>query len=150
MAKYSGRMQRTASATLALGAVYAPASSMRRAKIYDLIVGSEATPADNAFLFVHQRTTTVGTIGTNFTAEALDPADAAAVTLVAQAYTANPTASGTSVLSVPLNQRATFRWVAAPGSELTIPATANNGIMVNTPTAGGLVSITETVYFEEQ
>jgi hypothetical protein len=149
MAKYSVRLQRTASTSASLGSLSAPGSGMRRIKIYDLIVGSEATPADNAFLFVHQRTTAAGT-STAVTPQALDPADAAAVAVAGQNHTIEPTyTSNAFLLTVPLNQRATFRWVAAPGGELLVPATASNGVGMSTPTSSA-VAITETVFFEEQ
>ena len=44
-------------------------------------------------------------------------------------HTSEPTyTSNTEVLEIPLNHRATFRWVAAPGSEIITPATDNNGL----------------------
>jgi hypothetical protein len=65
--------------------------------------------------------------------------------------TVDPTLTANAILlSLPLNQRASFRWVPAPGSELVTPATASNGLALRTPTAGGLVAITATVYVEEQ
>jgi len=150
MAKFGVTLQRTASTTLAVGSLTAAASNMRRAKVYDFFLGSEATPADNAFLWQVQRCTTAGTAGTNPTPLALDSADTLASTIVAgQAHTVDPTGS-TVLMSVPLNQRATFRWVAAPGGELVIPATASNGVKWETPTAGGLVSVTCSVQYEEQ
>jgi hypothetical protein len=151
MAKYGVTLQRTASATLSVGALTAPGAGARRAKIYDLMFGSEATPADNAFLWQLQRCTTAGTAGTNPTPNPLDPADAAAVTVAGQAHSVDPTLTGGALpLTVALNQRATFRWVAAPGGELVIPATANNGFAIRTPTAGGLVAVSCTAHFEEQ
>ncbi len=60
-----------------------------------------------------------------------------------------PTYTGIALLSIPLNQRATFRWVANPGSELVIPATANNGFGIETDTAAA-VAVTAQIFFEEQ
>lgn len=150
MAKFGVTLQRTASATLAVGSLTAAAANMRRAKVYDILLGSEATPADNAFLWQVQRCTTAGTAGTNPTPLSLDSADSLATTIVAgQAHTVDPTGS-TVLMSVPLNQRASFRWVAAPGGELVIPATASNGVKFETPTAGGLVAVTCSAMFDEQ
>lgn len=149
MAKFSALMQTTASTSLAVGAVLAAASTPRRAKIYDIMFGSQATPADNAFLWQLQRQTTVGTASA-FTPLPLDPADAAATTVCEQAYTVNGTLTANAiVLTVPLNQRASFRWVAAPGSELMVPATASNGIATLTPTSSAVL-VTATELFEEQ
>jgi len=108
----------------------AAAASMRRAKIYDLSMGSNASPADNAFTWIIQRATTVPT-ATPLTPNSLDSADTLASTIQANATV---TVDGTLTAAAfdyadALNQRATFRWVAAPYSELIIPATANNGFM---------------------
>jgi len=149
MAKYSARLQRTASTTLAVGSLTAAASSPRRCKIYELIVGSEATPADNAFLWELQRCTTAGT-ATAFTPVALDPADPAATTVAGVNHTVAPTATAAALLlSAAVNQRVTMRWVAIPGGELVLPATASNGAVLLTPTSSA-VAVTATVHFEEQ
>lgn len=150
MAKFGATMQRTASTTLAVGSLTAAAASPRRAKVYDLFFGCESTAADNAFLWQVQRCTTAGTAGTNPTPNSLDPGDSLATTIVCgQAHSADPTGA-TVLMSIPLNQRATFRWVAAPGSEIMIPATAVNGVKFETPTASAAVGITCAALFEEQ
>jgi hypothetical protein len=152
MAKYSAIMQRTASASLSVGSLTAAASSPRRALIYDLFMGSEAAPGDFAFLWQVQRCTTAGTAGSNTTPQPLNPADTLASTMVCgQAHSADPTLTANAIeASFPLNQRATFRWVAAPGSEIVTPATASNGVAFRTPTAGALVSISLTALYDEQ
>lgn len=148
MAKFSIPCARTASTTLAVGSVTAAAASPRRGKLYDLIIGSEATPADNAFLWSLQRCTTAGT-ATAVTPLPLDPADSTAATIVGgQNHTVDPTGS-TEIMRMPLNQRATFRWVAAPGSELLIPATASNGLKLETPTSSAVL-VSATFLVEEQ
>jgi len=149
MAKFGVTMQRTASATLAVGSLTAAAASMRRAKVYDLIFGCEATANDFAFLWQVQRCTTAGTASAA-TMNSLDSADTLATTIVGgQVHTVDPTGT-TVLLSVAVNQRSTFRWVAGPYGELIIPATASNGIKIETPTAGALVAITACACFEEQ
>lgn len=147
MGRYSAELNRTASATLGLGTIVADATTVRRMRFYDLALGSEAAPADNAFLWTVDRVS--GTpAGSAVTAQPLDPADAAALADVLEALTGNGTV-GVRLLSIPLNQRASFRWVAAPGSELGTPATAGNGIIIQTPTAS-TVAITGTVLFTEE
>lgn len=149
MARFSVTMARTASATLDVGSILCAAVSPRRFKLYDLLVGSEATPADNAFQWTVNKRTGTATAGTAPAIVALDESDATASTLVAnQAPTANGAGSGVK-LTVPLNQRATFRWVAAPGGEIVSPATASNGLGFATPTAGGLVAVTANAHVEE-
>lgn len=152
MGKYSLEFNRAAAAaTAAMGLVQATATTPRRLKLFDLIIGSEAAPADNVNLWTLDRVSGGSpTGGTSVTPQPLDPADAVALCdAVEGTITVNPTI-GTRLLSVPLNQRATFRWVAAPGSELVSPATDNHGFAVQTPTAVGLIAVTATLLIEEQ
>ena len=151
MGRYSTIMTRTASTTLSVGNITANATTPRRFKIYDLVFGSaEATPADGATLWQLQRCTTTGTVGSSVTPQPLDPADAAASAAAGQAHTTDPTLTANAIpLSIGLNQRATFRWVAQPGGELVAPATANNGFAIRTPSAA-TVTCSATTHFEEQ
>lgn len=150
MGNYAAKLQKTTtSTTIGVGSIEAPAASMRRARIYFLSFGSAATPADNVFLFELNRSTTAAT-GTAFTPVPLESADAACVTLAKTNLTVQGTnTAGAIALSIPLNQRATVEWYAPPGAEIVIPATASNGISVNTPTAVGTVDATVTVHFSE-
>lgn len=149
MANFAVDMHRTASATLSVGSITADATRPRRIKWYEFNVGSEATPADNPFLWVFQRCTTAGT-ATAVVPQPLDPADAATEQDAAENYTIEPTYTAVQfMMQLPLNQRATFRWVAAPNGEWVTPATASNGIGVQTPTAG-LVAVSATIYVQEQ
>lgn len=141
-------LRRTASTTASVGSMTADATRPRRARIFDLVLGSEGSPADNAFLWVYQRCTAAGT-STSVTPRNLDPADATTEFDAGQNHTVEPTyTAGAELLYVPLNQRATFRWVAAPGCELVIPATASNGVGIQTPTSSAVV-VTSTNYVNE-
>lgn len=149
MAKYAVELNRTASTSASLGTIGADATRPRRGKLYDIIFGSEASPADNAFRYIVQRCTALGT-STSVTPQALDPADAATEADAGENHTIEPTYTSNAILlAIGLNQRATFRWVAAPGGELVYPATASNGLGVQTPTAS-TVAITATLHFDEQ
>lgn len=149
MAGYAVPFTRTADTTLAVGNVVADATRPRRGKLYDLVVGSPATPADSAFLLSVQRCTTAGT-ATSVTPRPLDPADAATEMDAAQNHTVNPTiTANSSLLTIAFNQRATMRWVAREGKELVFPATASNGLVFLTPTAPAAV-IDLTAHIEEQ
>jgi len=149
MAAYAVEMNRTASTTNSLGTWVADATRPRRLKFYDMIFGSEASPADNAFNYVAQRVTTAGTLSA-VTPKPLDFADAATESDAGENVTIEPTyTAGEVMLSISLNQRATFRWVAAPGGELTTPATASNGLGWKTPTASA-VAISATIHASEQ
>lgn len=121
-----------------------------RPKIYDLIMGSNATPADNALEWLLQRFTVAGTAGSSVTPAPLDPADPAALASAGQAHSAEPTYTSAKVLlDVAMNQRSTQRWVAAPGGELISPATAANGIGVQPIHASFTGSVIATIHFEE-
>ena len=62
----------------------------------------------------------------------MDLADRAAQAVAGENHSSEPTyTSNTEVMEIPLNHRATFRWVAAPGSEIVCPATSGDGIGVH-------------------
>ena len=121
-----------------------------RPKIYDLVMGSDATPADNAAEYVLQRYTAAGTV-TAVTPTPLDPADPAALASAGEAHSAEPTYTANLILlQWAQNQRATFRWVAAPGGEIVLPATAANGVGVQViGIAGSAVNMNVTMHYEE-
>ena len=149
MAAFSFTMKRTASATLDVGSVLTAAASPRRFKLADILFGSEAAPADNAFLWEVNKRTGLPTGGSSVTGQPLDDSDTAAPTIVGnQAPTANGSGSGNK-LSIPLNQRATFRWAAQPGREIISPAVASNGYGFSTPTSSA-VAVTCCAHIEEQ
>lgn len=149
MAKASVRMQRTASTTASVGNITCPGSGQRRIKLLKAIFGAEGAVADNPFLWLLQRCTTAGT-RTSVTPQLLDPADAALVTTAGENHTVEPTYTASAFVDgIPLNQRGTFAWFPAPGGEIVVPATANNGVGISTPTSGA-VAVTATVHIEEQ
>jgi hypothetical protein len=120
-----------------------------RAKIYDLILGSDATPADVATEFSLQRHTAVGSGGTALTEEPLDPLTVAPTAAgLGGTFTGQPT-WGNELMQIALNQRATFRWVAAPDGELISVANANNGIGLESQASGGTPNCNSTVMWKE-
>jgi hypothetical protein len=120
-----------------------------RPKVYDLIVSSVATPADNAGEYLLQRTTTVGT-STSVTPQLLDPGDPAALATAGVNHSAEPTYTANAImLRIATNQRATFRWVAAPMGEIVLPAAANGlGILANA-IGGSAVAMDYMMHYEE-
>jgi len=150
MGRFASEMNRTASLTLPVGSITVDGTTARRFKLYDLMLGSEATPQDSIFLWRIFGITAAGT-STAVTPKPLDASDTiACLTDSGENHTVDATPSGGAVLSIPLNQRATFRWVASPYGELVAPATANNGFALYTPTASALIAVTATGHFEEQ
>src|SRR5258706_15595834 len=91
-----------------------------RPAVYDIVTGDGGdAPADNAARLSVVRTTGVSSGGTAITPNPLDSSDPASVTSAAGGsfLSGNPTI-GVTLLQWSQNQRATFRWVAAPNSEL--------------------------------
>lgn len=135
--------------------VGAPTSAMRRGKLYDILVGTNGAPADNFMEFQIARVTTVSTAaatgtlvstGTNLN---LDQADAERTSIV----TIQSTAMGTVSAGVPwyigMNQRASYRWVCAPGSEIVWPATASNGLSLMARSGAYTGTVTGTFMCQE-
>lgn len=104
------------------------ATTLRRAWIYDILFGTDGTPADNVMSWKADRQSTVGT-ATSAVPAPLDAADAAALITANVNNTVEPTVTAaTQLLEVGVNQRASYRWVAAPGGELVVPAVNVTGI----------------------
>lgn len=127
------------------------ATPTSRGAIYDLTVGSEATPADQATQFYLGRTTAVGTEGSGFVPNNIDPAGpAGAYDSGIGTFSGEPTyTANKELLDIPLNQRATYRWVAAPGSELILAATQNSGAGFKSSSGTGTAVHIATIFFME-
>lgn len=125
------------------------ATQLRRGKVYDVLIGTNGTPADNVMTFDISRMTADGT-GTTVTPVSLDPADAAMLGVSKANYTAEPTVTAaSSVFNLGINQRASYRWVAAPGSELIYPATNANGLVLRVLSPGYTGTATAEIMLEE-
>jgi hypothetical protein len=125
-------------------------SATRRPALTELIVSCSASPADLSTLFHLERFTAVGTEGSGFTPLPVDPASPAAASDFGVAHSAEPTYTASAILmKFALHQRSIFRWVAAPGRELVAPATANNGIGLQSQSSGGTASHDATMFFVE-
>ena len=125
-------------------------TSFRRGKWYDVLVGTNGAPADNFMEFDISRVTASST-STFVNAPALDSADSANPNGL---ITVNSSTFGT--ISVPnlwyigMNQRASYRWVCAPGSEIVWPATSSNGLQLRQRSGSYTGTATATVMFQEQ
>lgn len=124
----NGNATNTQSATLPVVTLIGTTSI--RPALFEFTVGPGVTPADYTANLKLQRCTTTGTQGSGITPQPLDTADpAAGGTSGLAIFSVGPTLTANAfVLSLPINQRATYRWVALPGKEIRIPATANNGV----------------------
>ncbi len=120
-----------------------------RPNIYDFIISSNATPADNSGEYALRRTTTIGT-ATAFTPVAIDPGDQASLGTFSVNHSAEPTYTANSdLLHFATNQRATFRWVAAPEGEIVLPAAANGAGLLAVAVGGSAVAMQYQCYWSE-
>ena len=114
-----------------------------------MLLGSSATPADNAIQWFLQRYTAAGT-STAVTPTALDPGDPAATSTAGQNHSVEPTYTASLILfHLALNQRATHRWIADPNGPIVIPATANNGVGLYPVNAAFTGNVDAAIMFEE-
>lgn len=144
------------------GSLTTVGGQLRRGKIYDILIGTNATPADNYLEFEIGRITmgasTVlgGGLSSLSSNMALDPADNTGC--VASVGNNSSIETAYSYLTQPwyigINQRASYRWVAAPGGEIVYPATSsatgNNGVGLRCRSGGFTGTATGTVHFSEQ
>lgn len=151
MKRFSTTGAVAASATAATaGITKVEATAATRLAIYEWDFGSSAgaAPVDQNYLVRLKRQSTAGT-WTAVTPSPLDPADAAAVAVGGQASTVAGTA-GVTLMSIGVNARAGFRWVSIPDSELIVPATALNGIIMEyAAVSGGTDSNTGVIFHQE-
>jgi len=125
------------------------ATTLRRAWLYDIMVGTDGTPADNAVNWIVNRQSTVGT-ATSHTAAQQDAADAAPLMTTNVNHTIEPTVTDqTGLVQLGVNQRASYRWVAYPGGELIVPATNTTGIGVRAKSPAYTSTATACVHFWE-
>lgn len=104
------------------------ATTLRRAWLYDFTFGTDGTPADNTVTYKVDRQTSTGTRTVAVPAP-VDSGDAAALIVGGVVTTIEPSVTAaTQLLEIATNQRATYRWVAAPGGELIVPAVTVTGL----------------------
>ena len=137
--------------------------AFRRGKLYDILVGTNGTPADN-YLEYDCTTITLGTtisgivstlISSLSSTFANDPAD---TSFVAALQINSTGEAGVSALTekwyIGVNQRASYRWVAAPGSEILYPAnssaTGTNGLSLRSRSAAYTGTATANAMINEQ
>jgi hypothetical protein len=148
MARYEAAGQTAAGTNLTV--LKLVASTTRRGFLYDIVVGSDATPADVATEFQIIRGTVSGTGTGSPTIKALDPASGAAtLSTKVGTFSGQTKTADSNLLMIALNQRATFRWVAAPGGELVIPSTSDNWVGLESIASGGTPNINAQFHYDE-
>jgi hypothetical protein len=112
---------------------------LRRGKWYDILIGTNAAPADtyvewDVVRCTYGTSTAITTGGilqlSSFSSNLnLDLADAAPVAAISiNSSVETYLTAATEVWYVGINQRASYRWVAAPGSEMVYPATSSASV----------------------
>ena len=135
--------QNAAASTTILGLTSA---STIRPKLYEILFGSGATPADQAFNMQIKRFTAAGT-STSVTPQAIDPAEPASLAAGGSNHTVEPTyTAGADLLSFSINQQATFRWVVPPEEGIVAPATAANGLGLRFVLVSGGTALSEATF----
>lgn len=132
----------------------AATATLRRAFVYEMSVGASGVPnaTDCEIAWTAIKQTTAGTGGVAMTVSALDQADAAAGTVCLGSLTAEPTGAETGILwTLGANQRASYRWVVAPGGpgELVIPATNLAGIGIRAKSSNYASTVNVGMMFRE-
>jgi len=119
-----GTQQALSTAYKTLLALTAATATLTSAEVFEFGVGTDGTPAENVVQYDISRQTAAGT-STAVTPVALNSAKGAARTVGSANFTAEGTITATSsVWAMPLNQRASFRWIARGDDDrLIIPAT---------------------------
>jgi hypothetical protein len=118
--------------------------------LYELILGSSTTPADQAFNITVGRITAEGT-NTDVVPVAHDSASPASLVGGGSNHTVEPTyTAGAEVLNISMNQQATFRWVVPPEEGFISPVTAANGFgVLFVGASGGTPDFQATVCHQE-
>jgi len=121
----------------------------RRAWIYDIILGSDSLPADFAGQFDLIRGTVSGA-GAAISENKLDPVEGSAIMVaLGGTFTGQTKTAASAMLSIGLNQRASFRWIAKPGGELVIPATTDAWVGIESVGHGATPSVESTLTWAE-
>lgn len=120
-----------------------------RPAVHQLIVSSDATPADVATKFKLLRHTVAAAGGTAVTARPSDPGGTSGLCTVLQGTMTEPTYESSGEVSFGLNQRATYTWIANPGREVKSPVGTANGIGLRSISSGGTPNIVATLAWDE-
>lgn len=131
MSCYSGIGSATLSTSAAVTVAGLTGGTTVVPRIYEVIVSSYDTPADQSTQFYLQRTTAAGTAGSSVTPTALGLGRAALATFGSGTYSVEPTYDAAGILAqFAVHQRNLFKWWAFEGREVFVPATAAAGIGV--------------------
>ena len=120
-----------------------------RPSFFEFIVGTTGTPADNAIEYRFSRFDGGSEAGASITPAPLDQGDPAALGTALGNLGTEPTPTVGEDFIIGINQRATFRWIAAPGREIVVPAVADEGMNLVGFNASYTGLYTGTMFWEE-
>jgi len=147
MASYYGAHRTPAGTNLTILALESAAAVVGR--IHQLILGSDAAPADIASRFDLIRHTTAGVGGTATLEKPNDPQMPGASCNLRGGTMTEPTYEADFLLEVALNQRATFTWIANPGREFRTTVGTANGIGLRSIASGATPNMNITMAWDE-
>lgn len=117
-----------------------------RGAVYEFIISSGATPGDQTTRWALDRTTTVGS-GGGLAEISLDPGSQTPVCQAASL--ASPSLVGSAFMQMSVNQRVTFRWVAAPNAALIFASGLGAGIAITVANPTGAYTCDFTMMWME-
>jgi len=120
-----------------------------RPSVHQVIIGSDATPADVATKFQVLRHTVAATGGTAQTVRPADPGGTSGLCTALQGTMTEPTYEASPLLEIALNQRATYTWIANPGREIKAPLGTAAGVGVRSIASGGVPNINCSIAWDE-
>ena len=151
--KYSTEIATCATGTdkTLINLFHSAATPTNRGRIVEIDIGGAGTPGDNSATFLVNRTTGVGTEGSGLVPNNLDPGGPAGdFDSGLGVFSGEPTYTSVKhLLRVPVNHRATFRWVAREGYEFIMTATQNNGAGLKSTASSSTQAYALTILFEE-
>lgn len=135
-----------------LSIIVLTSSAAVRGRLHQLVIGSDATPADVATEFALLRHTAAAVGGTALVEKPADPLGSAAACTALGGTMTEPTYEAVAtdgLLQIALNQRATFTWIANPGREICTVVGTANGIGLRSIASGGTPNINATIAWDE-
>lgn len=149
-AKYAAFVSATNTASTTVPMWCLTGGTSKRVHLYHTIIGSVATPANQAAHFAVRRTSAAGTSNAAFVATKLDPADGASIAVFDTGWAVNPTITASSdLLPIVMNQQATVQWMVDPANGLVIPATSGAGLAQMSVATTSAAAFVHSVFFEE-
>jgi hypothetical protein len=117
-------------------ALTAATATLTQGCLIDMSIGQNGAPSttDGDVVWQIASCTTAGTAGSNPLPKPTQPGWRAAGTVAGVNHSASPTGFNTAanlLYGIPINQRASYRWMPVPGSELYWPATNVNGLAIS-------------------